>query len=954
MDNIQLANIQHIQNACKQDKLVIFIGAGISANSGVPMWKKLIESLKKELPTELMEETDELKIAQLYKDSRGYKEYIEKIKDVLMYGKSSPNPIHDVLLDLKPCHIITTNYDNLIEQSVLRRFKQYYIIRKDADLPYIQYQNTVVKMHGDFETDNIVLTESDYYNYSENFPLIQSFVQSLFATKLVLFVGFSFNDINLKFILNRVSNILRENMQRVYLLANNDIDPIQRAYYENKGINVVNINQEEVASYLYKYHIKDKSSELVSQVGKSLYRQLVFIKHFRKEQDLIEYMYDYISSYKDEIRVLGDGFKYIIPQNEQLGWTYSSSGLHIESSFIKGIKKQLKTFAGRRKFVIQYKEHLIELRKQAYLNRFFSINNLKLVNKTFYRHLNEYIPQQAVDDFYDLDYINLYSKIRLLRSKGYQCNINDLEFPFILYKLGDYYQAYLIYRDLANITWKYKKYILYFICVYNMYSIRYGIQKQLIEREDVDTSSILEDIDFFDLPSILNKLPIDTGIKHVFEDLLSYRFHGDKLVESENLKEKITNQRKSAERGGVSMNSNIYSLESKFYQIFDFCNDNYIICDNNRFSNTLYYNTIVGILNSHVTLKAKKNAFLENTRIEELEKEHLLLLFFHINNKELLEIFKQYDIKTIVLSQNACEYLARIIKNIEQTIAHRLYKKYIVDWKDLLMNIILNMIAVVNRMQNKIPEVYKMYSAINYMWNAQYFLSFNQEISIFTYKYKPELSDAVLLLEHLVFRGYKHDKIYQAIFNLSQVLKEQVKTIESIHDIEDIPDKEDPFFVSSFFSVLNVHVQKEVIMYFKQSIHDLYTLLMIHENYQIPILEEETLRKAISSPDFSDDTYVEKEVFSCAVLARIRRNNEYQSLYGLIDNFAVKNECLQFFLNPIKFEKIGRVQPVWVCFCEDKIIKALLKNRIIKEKVKEFITSDVFGKLRFDRIWKLL
>lgn len=27
MDNIQLANIQHIQNACKQDKLVIFIGA---------------------------------------------------------------------------------------------------------------------------------------------------------------------------------------------------------------------------------------------------------------------------------------------------------------------------------------------------------------------------------------------------------------------------------------------------------------------------------------------------------------------------------------------------------------------------------------------------------------------------------------------------------------------------------------------------------------------------------------------------------------------------------------------------------------------------------------------------------------------------------------------------------------------------------------------------------------
>ena len=47
-------------------------------------------------------------------------------------------------------------------------------------------------MHGDYETDNIVLTENDYYNYPNNFPLIRSFVQSLFASKLILFVGFSF------------------------------------------------------------------------------------------------------------------------------------------------------------------------------------------------------------------------------------------------------------------------------------------------------------------------------------------------------------------------------------------------------------------------------------------------------------------------------------------------------------------------------------------------------------------------------------------------------------------------------------------------------------------------------------------------------------------------------------------------------------------------------------------
>ena len=75
MNNIQISNILRIQEASKQDKLVIFVGAGVSTNSGVPMWSKLIESLKDDLPESLKRETDDLKIAQLYKDSRGYKEY---------------------------------------------------------------------------------------------------------------------------------------------------------------------------------------------------------------------------------------------------------------------------------------------------------------------------------------------------------------------------------------------------------------------------------------------------------------------------------------------------------------------------------------------------------------------------------------------------------------------------------------------------------------------------------------------------------------------------------------------------------------------------------------------------------------------------------------------------------------------------------------------------------------
>ena len=86
MENIQLSNILHIQEASKQGNLVSFVGAVVSADSGVPMWSELIQGLKKELPYSLKNETDDLKIAQLYKDSRGYKEYIENISVPLKSG----------------------------------------------------------------------------------------------------------------------------------------------------------------------------------------------------------------------------------------------------------------------------------------------------------------------------------------------------------------------------------------------------------------------------------------------------------------------------------------------------------------------------------------------------------------------------------------------------------------------------------------------------------------------------------------------------------------------------------------------------------------------------------------------------------------------------------------------------------------------------------------------------
>ena len=74
MENFIEESKRIIQNSSKNNKLIIFVGAGISANSGIPMWKNIIEKIKRKIDIS-NEENDYLKIAQYYYNSRDKKEY---------------------------------------------------------------------------------------------------------------------------------------------------------------------------------------------------------------------------------------------------------------------------------------------------------------------------------------------------------------------------------------------------------------------------------------------------------------------------------------------------------------------------------------------------------------------------------------------------------------------------------------------------------------------------------------------------------------------------------------------------------------------------------------------------------------------------------------------------------------------------------------------------------------
>ncbi|WP_354961208.1 SIR2 family protein [Chryseobacterium sp. Bi04] len=55
--------------------------------------------------------------------------------------------------------MLTTNFEDLLEQVITKNSLPYSIIKEDKDLPYSNNTKLLVKIHGDSETGNFVFKE---------------------------------------------------------------------------------------------------------------------------------------------------------------------------------------------------------------------------------------------------------------------------------------------------------------------------------------------------------------------------------------------------------------------------------------------------------------------------------------------------------------------------------------------------------------------------------------------------------------------------------------------------------------------------------------------------------------------------------------------------------------------------------------------------------------------------
>lgn len=208
MKRDQLRLVDTLSKELEEGNLAIFAGAGFSRAAGYVDWKSLLKPIADELDLDVDKEWDLVTLAQYHTNVNATNR--AKLNQLLVTEFSmtaEPTENHAILARLPIPTYWTTNYDRLIETALEKNEKIADIKHTNKQLATTRPKRDAIvyKMHGDIEhAADAVLTRDDYERYHVN---MQPFITALsgdLVSKTFLFLGFSFTDPNLEYILSRV------------------------------------------------------------------------------------------------------------------------------------------------------------------------------------------------------------------------------------------------------------------------------------------------------------------------------------------------------------------------------------------------------------------------------------------------------------------------------------------------------------------------------------------------------------------------------------------------------------------------------------------------------------------------------------------------------------------------------------------------------------------------------
>ncbi|MFF3286470.1 SIR2 family protein [Streptomyces sp. NPDC003023] len=220
---------------------VVFVGAGLSKGAGLPDWQGLIDGLVEELP-DCPPGADHRDIAAYYELEYGRNRLVQRIRDRLDTLHLQPTRVHQALAALPVQLLVTTNFDDLLEQAYRSERKPYTTVTRAVDAGFWSSDRTqIVKIHGDLAIpESIVITSGDYEGITTDRPTLIRLLGATLQTRTVLFLGYSLSDPDLRILLRQLRQESGDYARNLYSVQF-DAPALAVKDLERRGVRVVNL-----------------------------------------------------------------------------------------------------------------------------------------------------------------------------------------------------------------------------------------------------------------------------------------------------------------------------------------------------------------------------------------------------------------------------------------------------------------------------------------------------------------------------------------------------------------------------------------------------------------------------------------------------------------------------------------------------------------------------------------
>lgn len=214
--------IEQFSQELRSGTAAVFAGAGLSVAAGYVNWKGLLQPLADELSLSLDLEHDLVKVAQYHVNHHSNRHDLERIiLNEFAAKQAEITESHRILARLPISTYWTTNYDRVIERALEQAGKLADVKFEQSHLPHAAAGRDAVvyKMHGDCGSpSSAVLAKQDYEKYHLTRGDFLTTLSSDLLSKTFLFIGFSFSDPNMDYVLSRMFAKHDSSQKRHYCL----------------------------------------------------------------------------------------------------------------------------------------------------------------------------------------------------------------------------------------------------------------------------------------------------------------------------------------------------------------------------------------------------------------------------------------------------------------------------------------------------------------------------------------------------------------------------------------------------------------------------------------------------------------------------------------------------------------------------------------------------------------